>query len=103
MEPRKIEVIRDWLTPIIVKKVRGFIGFINFYRMFIKGFGKIVKSLYWLTEKDQEFNWTTGCQDVFITLKRLVYEEPVLRLSDPIEPFKVEIDVSDYVIRAQLR
>ena len=49
MELEKITVVRDW--PILKnrKEVRIFIGFINFYRTFIKGFGSIAKLLYELT------------------------------------------------------
>jgi Reverse transcriptase (RNA-dependent DNA polymerase) len=32
MDPVKLSRIRDWPTPTLVKQVRGFIGFANFYR-----------------------------------------------------------------------
>jgi hypothetical protein len=57
MEPTKIEAIRAWPRPKNTIEVRGFIGFANFYRMFIKNFGDIVQPLYNLTKKDTEFQW----------------------------------------------
>ena len=36
-------------------EVQGFIGFTNFYRMFIKNFSDIVRPLYDLTKKDIAF------------------------------------------------
>jgi Reverse transcriptase (RNA-dependent DNA polymerase) len=32
MDPVKLSGIRDWPTPNMVKQVRGFLGFANFYR-----------------------------------------------------------------------
>jgi Reverse transcriptase (RNA-dependent DNA polymerase) len=45
MDPVKLSGIRDWPTPTSVKQVRGFIGFANFYRQFIKKFSKLVLPL----------------------------------------------------------
>jgi hypothetical protein len=55
MEQAKIEAIRTWPRPKNTTEVRGFIGFANFYRMFIKNFGGITKPLHDLTKKDIEF------------------------------------------------
>jgi hypothetical protein len=38
----KLSGIRDWPTPNMVKQVRGFLGFANFYQQFIKKFSKLV-------------------------------------------------------------
>ena len=35
MDAGKLKGIRDWPTPTMVKEVRGFLGFGNFYRWFI--------------------------------------------------------------------
>ena len=57
MEPSKIDVVAKWPTPQNVTKTRGFVGFANFYHMFIRDFGGICKPLYDFTRKDQEFIW----------------------------------------------
>ena len=57
MEPTKVEAIKAWLIPTNTTEVRGFIGFANFYRMFIKNYSDIVRPLYDLTRKDVEFRW----------------------------------------------
>lgn len=36
MDPKKIKAIQNWAAPTTVKGVRGFIGFANFHRRFIK-------------------------------------------------------------------
>ena len=55
MELDKIKVVRDWPIPINRKEVRMFIGYINFYRSFIKGFGGIAKPLYELIGEGTTF------------------------------------------------
>lgn len=35
MDPSKIQAILDWKPPTTVKGVRGFLGFANYYRIFI--------------------------------------------------------------------
>ena len=37
-EPAKFAVMESWTTPINVKKVRRFLGFVGYYRRFIKDF-----------------------------------------------------------------
>ena len=41
-----------------VKEVQAFMGFVNFYRKFIKGFSGIAKPITTLTKKDEKFDWT---------------------------------------------
>jgi hypothetical protein len=69
MDPVKPSRIRDWPTPTLVKQVRGFIGFANFYRQFIKRFSKLVLPLNNLLQKDTKFDWNDQCQEAFETLK----------------------------------
>ena len=55
MDPTKIEVIKQWDTPICVQKVCLFVEFCNFYRQFIKNFSKIAGLLNALTRNDVQF------------------------------------------------
>jgi hypothetical protein len=45
MDPVKLSGIRDWPILTTVKQVRGFIGFTNFYRRFIKKFSELILPL----------------------------------------------------------
>ena len=62
MDAGKLKGIQDWPTPTMVKEVRGFLGFGNFYRWFIQHYLDITKPLNDTTKKDQPFNWTMDCQ-----------------------------------------
>ena len=53
MDSGKLKGIQDWPTPTTVKQVRGFLGFGNFYRKFIRKFSDIAQPLNELLKKDQ--------------------------------------------------
>ena len=65
IELEKLEAIRTWPTPINATEVRGFIGFANFVRMFIKNFGDIARPLHELTKKDAIFQWKQEYERAF--------------------------------------
>ena len=50
--PVKTVAIKDWPAPTNLKELRSFIGFCNFYRMFIANFSQIAHPLHLLTKKD---------------------------------------------------
>ena len=102
MDAGKLKGIRDWPTPTTVKEVRGFLGFGNFYRQFIRHYSNIAKPLNDTTKKDQPFNWTTECQKAFEELKKRFTEEPVLMMPDQTKPFQIECDASKYTSGAVL-
>ena len=97
MDPRKVDVIRNWEVPRSLTHVQAFIGFCNFYRRFIKDFSKIVRPMVKLTRKDQLFEWTEACQTAFEGLKQQVTAAPVLKHFDSTREAILETDSSDYV------
>jgi len=55
-----------------LKEVRGFIGFANFYRRFIKDFASIARPLHDLTKKDVPWQWHAEQQHAFDTLSAIL-------------------------------
>jgi hypothetical protein len=51
MDPAKIRAVKEWPAPTTVKQVQQFLGFANFYRRFIEGFGGLARPLSGLTGK----------------------------------------------------
>ena len=102
MDPGKLKGIRDWPAPTTVKQTRGFLGFGNFYRRFIRNFSNLAKPLNDLLKKDQKFEWTDECQRTFDDLKKRFTEEPVLMMPDQTRPFQIETDASKYATGAVL-
>jgi RNase H-like domain found in reverse transcriptase/Reverse transcriptase (RNA-dependent DNA polymerase) len=98
----KLSGIRDWPILTTVKQVRGFIGFANFYRWFIKKFSELILPLNNLLWKDMKFDWNNQCQEAFETLKGRFLQEPVLMMPDYSKPFQIESDASKYASGAVL-
>ena len=55
MSPEKIKAALEWPVPEDVKGVQGFLGFVNFNRMFIKDYSKKALPLTEVTKKDVGF------------------------------------------------
>ena len=53
MDPVKLGSIRDWPVPTMVKEVRSFLGFGNFYCRFIRGFSALAQPLNDLLKKER--------------------------------------------------
>ena len=53
MDPMKVAGVRDWPTPENQTDVQTFIGFVNFYRHFIRDFSTIARPLFDLTRSDK--------------------------------------------------
>ena len=82
MDPVKIKGIMDWPTPQNLKELCSFLGFLNFYRSFIKYFSKRAWPLNNLTCKGRPFVWSQECDNAFVDLKSACGSEPVLKTPD---------------------
>ena len=96
MDPSKVEAVRTWPTPKNLQDVRGFLGFANFYRRFIKDFSKIARPLHDLTKKDIPWKWENSQQTAFTTLRDAFISSPILTLWDPSCPTRLEVDASGF-------
>ena len=89
-DPKKIEVVKDWPTPVNLHEVRSFTGFVSYYRKYVPNFSEIASPLNALTQKDQPFIWSQKCQLAFEILKEAMITSPILTL--PREGFQVVLD-----------
>ncbi|KAM4067118.1 integrase core domain-containing protein [Hirsutella rhossiliensis] len=81
-DPEKQRAIREWEAPTTVKGVRSFLGFANYYRIFIPDYAKITQSLDALLKKGTAFHWGRAENEAFQELKRRFCESPVLNSPD---------------------
>ena len=102
VDPEKIAVIRDWGYPLTVRGVQAFIGFCNFYRRFIKEYGRVARPLNLLTRKGVPFDFNQRCKDAFQALKDALINAPVLAHYLPEKPTMLEADASDGVVAGVL-
>ena len=60
MDPKKVDTIVSWATPKSVHDIQSFLGFGNFYCLFIKNFSEITAPLTSLTCKGKTpFKWNS--------------------------------------------
>ncbi|SRR6266702_1682300 len=102
MDLIKVGGVDGWKLPKNLTELQGFMGFINFYQRFTKGFSKIAKPLNELMKKDVLWEWTPERQQAFETLKKLICDEPVLLMPTLEAPFEMEVDTSSFAIGATL-
>ncbi|RDX87535.1 putative mitochondrial protein, partial [Mucuna pruriens] len=91
--PKKLEAMWMWPTPKDIKRLRGLLVLMGYYRRFVKGYGKLAKPLNFLLKKDA-FQWGDEAQRVFEQLKVVVTTLPILAVLDFTKQFVVETDAS---------
>ena len=96
MDPIKVKAITQWPTPGNLREVRGFLGFANFYRRFIRDFARLARPLNDLTKKDAPWVWGDAQRQAFERLRENFSTEPILAMWEPDRPTRLEVDASGY-------
>ncbi|KAI2661181.1 Transposon Tf2-6 polyprotein [Labeo rohita] len=103
MDPQKLEAVRSWPLPTLLKQLQRFLGFANFYWRFIQGFSATAAPLTALTKPSRgEFQLTPEAIQAFKKLCLMFTTAPVLIHPNPAKPFVVEVDASDVGVGAVL-
>ena len=77
-DPAKLTAVQNWHAPDKVKGVRQFVGFVGYYRQFVKNFADLAEPLVGLTRKGAPFVWTDRQQVAFEALKACLVCAPIL-------------------------
>ncbi len=96
------EVIQQLPVPQDVKGVRAFLGMAGYYRQCVPGFAEYAAPLNALTKKHARFEWTERHQWGFDKLKEALCSERVMIHPDPMKPYQLHTDASDYAVGAIL-
>ena len=108
IDHKKIEAVKNWMTPKTVTDVQSLLGFTNHYRRFTKGYAKVAKPLNTLVSGDNAnrkkvlVEWTEECQMAFEKLKDLCTSTPILAYADYKKPFQLQTDAVDLSLGAVL-
>ena len=94
MDPTKLKTVEQWEPPTLVKAVRSFIRFCNFYWKFIPNFSTLAWPLHNLTKKGTTFLWGKEQDNAFIKLKEMFLSAPVIKMLDTTKPFFVRTNTS---------
>jgi hypothetical protein len=78
----------------MVKGVRSFLGFANFYRHFVEHFSDVVRLLTELTHMDRAFEWSAEAEQAFRKMKRIFLSELALLQFAFNKPTRIETDSS---------
>ena len=103
-DPQEVEAVLHWPVPRTVYDVRAFLGFVGYYRRFIKGFSKAALPLRKLliglesqgkkSAKHTPVDWGEEEQIAFDTLKSLCCKAPILAYPNYKLPFILHTDSS---------
>jgi hypothetical protein len=105
-DPEKVKVMKEWPAPTDKHELYRFLGFANYFRLFIRSYATIAAPLYPLTQISSKIEfaeqWTTMQQECFEALKLALSTAPTLKLPDFDQPFEVVVDASNVAIGAVL-
>ena len=61
MDESKIKAIQEWDPPTKVPQLRSFLGLVNYYQQFIKGYSARAAPLTDLLKKSKAWTWDEKC------------------------------------------
>ncbi|TPX44219.1 hypothetical protein SeLEV6574_g04635 [Synchytrium endobioticum] len=93
-QPRKLQAIQEWGTPMNAKDVRSFMAYINFYRTFAPHHSTVAVPLFKLTTKNATFKWKEEQEIAFRKIKQILIKEVFLLFPKPDQPFYLCFDSS---------
>ncbi|XP_062075367.1 uncharacterized protein LOC133779420 [Humulus lupulus] len=102
VDREKISTIENLPPPVLVKRVRSFLGHAGFYRRFIKDFSKVSKPLSTLLMNGVTFDFDEKCQQAFRILKEKLISAPIVVAPQWDLPFELMCDASDFAVGAVL-
>ena len=97
-DPAEISAVRNWHAQDKVKAVRQFVGFVGYYRRFVKDSVGLVEPLVALTWKGAPFVWTDRQQAAFEALKACLVSVPILGFPTEDGRFLLDTDASLFAV-----
>ncbi|KAK3528991.1 hypothetical protein QTP70_014114 [Hemibagrus guttatus] len=100
--PSKVKAIVDAPVPKNVSQLRSFLGLLNYYGRFIPNIAMLLKPLHKLLCHENNWKWTSECQESFIRAKETLLRSNALTHFDPALPIQLACDASPYGVGAVL-
>lgn len=103
----KVQVIHDFPQPNLTRKLREFLGLINFYRRFIPNYATIIHPLNSLLKHTKRptdpLEWDSIATTAFANIKQALADATLLVHPTPDAPTCIAIDASDIAVGAVLQ
>ena len=103
----KVRAIRDFPQPTSLRKLRTFLGLVNFYHRFIPNCASILEPINSLlchpAGKDHQLSWTDAATIAFNTIKEALATTALLTHPKPFAPTCIMTDASDMAVGAVLQ
>ena len=103
----KVDAVRHFPRPTSQKKLRQFLGLVNFYHRFIPGCARILQPLHSLltgsSKSDRCLAWTTDAETAFTRVKEALAEATLLVHPQSDAPTCLITDASDTAVGAVLQ
>ncbi|MBW0566537.1 hypothetical protein O181_106252 [Austropuccinia psidii MF-1] len=100
MDSSKVQQILNWPQPKSIKAIHLFLGFANYYCLFMKHYSKKISALTSLLRKEPPFIFNEEALRHFQVLKEGLTTAPILFHFNPSLPTIVETDASNYDLGA---
>jgi hypothetical protein len=102
-----LDVVKNYKRPTSLKEVRGFLGFIGFFRNHLENYSTLIEPLVSILRKNKVtkkilFSWNMDSENAFITLKKKILSFPILRSPDYSKRFLVFVDASNIAVGCSL-
>lgn len=102
MDPEKIRTIQEFQPPRSQKQARAFLGFINFYRKYIRDLSQLTEKISQLIKKGKVWQWGDDQQQAFEQIKKCFLEDIIIKYPDFERPFFLATDASGTHVGAEL-
>ena len=105
--PQKVQAIQDFPAPSSLRKLREFLGLVNFYRRFIPHCASLVQPLTDLLSPKQtstdSFHLSEGALSAFQGVKTTLAKATLLTHPDPSAPYCLMVDASNVAVGGVLQ
>ena len=93
-DPHKVNLIKQWPTPMNVTELQNFLGSVNYLCQFIPYLSDLRQPLRGLLKSDSEFIWTQVHDKAFGNLKQVICKDITLQMFYSDLPLYIEADAS---------
>ena len=109
--PGTLSAIENWEVPKTISELRAYLGFTNYYNIYIQDYAKLVAPLQDKLKVPRELgkkgskhkiSWTPEDQKLFDEIKNRLCSKLSLQRVNPDRPFVLRVDASGYAIGASL-